>query len=102
MAEAITDANFVEKTIDGLCLVDFWAPWCGPCRMQGPIIDELASELTDVHVYKLNIDENPDTTQRLGVRSIPTMFLMRDGEIVETIVGLHTKEQLLEVINSYR
>lgn len=101
MTEALTDRNFAEKTAEGLVLVDFWAPWCAPCRMQGPIIDELNEEVEGVRFYKLNIDENPEMTERLGVRSIPTMFLMRDGAIVETFVGVHQKEQLLAAIDQY-
>lgn len=102
MTEQINEQNFNEKTADGLSIVDFWAPWCGPCRMQGPIIDELSDELNDVHVYKVNVDDNQNLSSQYGVMSIPTLFIMQDGEVKETLVGLHQKEDLVRILNQYR
>ncbi|CAM3362491.1 thioredoxin [Vagococcus fessus] len=98
MAKTFTDSNFEAETSNGLALVDFWAPWCGPCRMQGPIIDELAEEMTDVSIGKINVDENPSVAANFGVQSIPTLLIKKDGQVVETLVGVHRKEQLKEIL----
>ena len=76
-------------------LVDFWAPWCGPCRAVGPIIDQLASERANsVKVAKLNVDESPDVAAAYGVHSIPTLMIFKDGNVVDRIVGVQTKAEL--------
>jgi thioredoxin 2 len=94
----VTDANFnqeVEKSSLPV-LVDMWAPWCPPCRMIAPIIEELASELAGrVKVGKLNTDENQQTASRFSVRSIPTLLVLKDGVEVERLVGAHPKEEIL-------
>lgn len=99
MPITITDATLQEHTKDGLTLVDFWAPWCGPCRMLGPVLEELEEELAPhLTVAKLNIDENQLFAQRFGIQSIPTMVLFQDGVPVEKLVGFYPKEILQEYL----
>ena len=97
----VTDATF-DEVINGATapvVVDFWAEWCGPCRMIAPILEEIAQEQGDaVAITKLNVDENPATAQRFGVMSIPTLLVFRNGEIDRKIVGAKGKAQLLEEI----
>ena len=103
MTQQITDANFEQEVLQSSkpVLVDFWAEWCGPCRMLGPIIDQVASENSGVKVLKLNIDENPAAPSELGIRSIPTMMLFKDGQVVATKVGVHTKAAIEEWIKPF-
>jgi thioredoxin 1 len=83
-------------------LVDFWAEWCGPCKQIGPILDDIAKEMGDkLIVAKVNIDQNPESPQRFGVRGIPTMILFKDGKAVATKVGSLPKSQLVEWLNSH-
>jgi thioredoxin 1 len=100
MEKVLTDSNFKDEISSGLVLVDFWAAWCGPCRMLGPIIEEVAGEAEGVTVGKLNVDENPQTAQQFQVMSIPTVILFKDGEPVERMVGLRPKEAYLEAIEA--
>ena len=101
-ANKVTDADF-EKEVLGAeqpVLVDFWAEWCGPCKQLLPTIEEIAGERSDIKVAKVNIDENPETPGKLGVRGIPTLMLFKNGELVATKVGGAPKSQLLEWIDS--
>jgi thioredoxin 1 len=99
--QTTTDANFATDVLqsDKLVLVDFWAEWCGPCRAIAPILDDLATEMSqDVKIVKVNIDENPDLPVKYGVRSIPTLMLFKNGEVLETQVGGGSKQTLQEWI----
>ena len=103
MALEITDANFQEVVLnsDKPVLVDFWATWCGPCRTVGPIVDELATELEGRAVVgKVNVDSNSDTPLTYGIRSIPTLLIFKNGEIVDKLVGAVPKSQLLEKLEA--
>ena len=100
MEVVLTDSNFKDEVSSGLVLVDFWAPWCGPCRMLGPIIEEVAEEVKDVKIGKLNVDENPQTAGEFQIMSIPAVMLFQDGEVVETLIGLRPKEAYLEAIEA--
>jgi thioredoxin 1 len=102
MEKLLTDSNFEAEIASGLVLVDFWAPWCAPCRMLGPIIEEVSEEVEGLTVGKLNVDENPQTAQKFQVMSIPTVILFKDGEAVETMIGLRPKESYIEVIESHK
>ena len=99
----LTDENF-KKEIGGseeLILVDFWAPWCGPCRMMGPIIEELSKEFDGkIKIKKLNVDENPNIASEYEILSIPTLKVFKKGEVVEEMAGLQPKEVLAEKINN--
>jgi len=105
MAKEFTDANFATEVIasDKLVLVDFWAPWCGPCKMIGPVIEKLSGELgATVSIGKLNVDDNPATAQEYGVMSIPTLLLFKGGKVVGTTMGFQPEPKLRAFIDQYK
>ena len=92
----VTDTNFDAEVLEaeGPVLVDFWAPWCGPCRVVAPVLEEIASERPDLTIVKLNIDDNQQTAARFQVMSIPTMILFKAGEPVKTVIGAYPQKKL--------
>ena len=102
--KTVTDASFQQDVLSapGPVLVDFWAEWCGPCKMIGPSLEDLSDEMGDrVTIAKLNIDDNPEAPTKYGVRGIPTMILFKDGQPQLRIVGAKGKGQLLQELNPY-
>lgn len=96
------DQSFAQETNSGVVLADFWAPWCGPCKMIAPVLEELDSEMGDqVKIVKLDVDENQETAGQFGVMSIPTMLIFKDGEVVDQIVGFQPKESLQSTLNKH-
>lgn len=100
--QEINDSNFKEETSQGLVLVDFWAEWCGPCRMVAPVLEELSKEYqSKLSIKKLNVDENHLSAQMFGVQSIPTMILFKDGKVVDKIIGALPKTQIKNFIDRH-
>ena len=97
----VTSANFEDTTKDGVSMVDFWAPWCGPCRMIAPVIEELAADFEGkAKICKVNTDEEQELAVKFGIRSIPTILFMKNGEVVDTMVGASSKQAFADKINS--
>ena len=100
MVKAITDATFEAETKEGLVLVDFWATWCGPCRMQAPILEKLSQELSEdeLKILKMDVDENPETARSFGIMSIPTLLFKKDGQVAKQVAGVHTADQIKAIV----
>ena len=96
----ITVENFQEEVLNSEkpVLIDFWAGWCGPCRMIAPIVEEIAQERSDIKVGKINVDDEPALAAQFGVMSIPTLVVMKDGKLVNQAVGVRPKEQILQLL----
>ena len=98
----LTDANFDTEAGKGVVLIDFWAPWCGPCLMQGPIIEKVAAAMAgQVKVGKCNVDEAPKTSERFGIRSIPTLIILKDNQEVERFVGVQREADLISTLKKH-
>ncbi|MCS4503744.1 Thioredoxin 1 [wastewater metagenome] len=100
---SITDGNFEDEVLkaDGPVLVDFWAEWCGPCKMIAPVLEQVAEEYAGkLKVCKLNIDDNPETAPKYGVRGIPTLMVFRSGDVADTKVGALSKAQLTQFVDA--
>lgn len=98
----VTDSSFNSEIASGTVLVDFWAPWCGPCKMIAPVLEELDKEIGDsVKIAKLNVDDNPETASQFGVMSIPTLILFKDGQPVDKVVGFQPKDSLKALVSRH-
>ena len=98
----LDDANFDTTVKSGVSLVDFWAAWCGPCKVQGPIVDEVADEMVDkANVCKVDVDQNQRISQKYGIRNIPTILILKDGKPVEKLVGVKPTNVLIKAINAH-
>ncbi|HCY6235631.1 TPA: thioredoxin [Staphylococcus aureus] len=98
----VTDADFDSKVESGVQLVDFWATWCGPCKMIAPVLEELAADYEGkADILKLDVDENPSTAAKYEVMSIPTLIVFKDGQPVDKVVGFQPKENLAEVLDKH-
>jgi len=102
MAIELTDGNFEEEVLKSgqAVLVDFFAPWCGPCQMMLPIVEELSQEMTTVKIGKLNVDGNPETAAEYGIMSIPSLKIFKDGKVVREMMGVQSKEVLKEALSN--
>lgn len=96
----ITKNNFNEEVLTSTkpVLLDFWASWCGPCRMVGPIVEEIARERSDIKVGKVNVDEQPELARKFQIMSIPTLLIIKDGTIANKAIGFQSKQQILDMI----
>ncbi|MDH5719800.1 MAG: thioredoxin [Spirochaetia bacterium] len=100
--QEVSDANFDDVIEKGLVMIDFWAPWCAPCRMVAPVLEELSDEMGDkIKILKMNVDENPGTAQSFGITSIPTLILFKNGEAVERTVGAAGKEHYSSLVSKH-
>ena len=105
MMTQITGSNFNEKVIQSNVpiLVDFWAPWCGPCQVLGPIVEEISKSVKNkAKVYKINVDENPDLAEYYGIRGIPTVLVFKNGEVADTFVGVQNKQNYINALLNWK
>lgn len=98
----LNEAGFDAAIAEGITLVDFWAPWCGPCKMQLPILDSVAGKVEGAVIAKVNVDENAPVAARFGVRSIPTLIIFKDGEVVQQFTGMQQENTLIQAINAVK
>ena len=96
----LNDSNFDAEAKAGVVLIDFWAPWCGPCRMQGPILEQIVGKVEGAKIAKLNVDEAPAVAAKFGIMSIPTLIVLKDGQTVKQFVGVQQADTLLAALNA--
>jgi len=97
-----SDQNFTQEVEQGTVLVDFWAPWCGPCKMIAPVLEQIDSEVgSKLKIVKVNVDDNPESAGRFGVMSIPTLIVFKDGQPVDKIIGFQPKEALMATVGKH-
>ena len=96
----LNDSNFAAETKTGVVLVDFWAPWCGPCRMQGPILEQIVGKVAGAKIAKLNVDDAGATAAQFGVQSIPTLLVLKDGKTVKQFVGVQQASVLVAALEA--
>ena len=96
----LNDNNFAAETKTGVVLVDFWAPWCGPCRMQGPILEQIVGKVAGAKIAKLNVDEAPAIAAKFGVQSIPTLLVLKNGRVVQQFVGVQQAPALIAALEA--
>ncbi|MDD3441003.1 MAG: thioredoxin [Kiritimatiellae bacterium] len=96
----LNDSNFDAEAKAGVVLIDFWAPWCGPCRMQGPILEQIVGKVEGAKIAKLNVDEAPAVAAKFGIMSIPTLIVLKDGQPVKQFVGVQQADTLLAALNA--
>lgn len=101
MVEEINDKSFENETSEGVVLTDFWATWCGPCKMQSPVIEQLSQEMDDVKFTSVDVDQNQDLAKELGIMAIPTLIIKKDGKIVDRLTGYTPKEKLEQILDQY-
>ena len=103
MMKEVLDSNFKEEVQNqsGVVVVDFWASWCGPCKMLSPVIEELSNEITTAKFAKVNVDENPQSSQNFNIASIPTLLVFKDGKVVDTMVGFRPKAELEQLVKKH-
>lgn len=97
----INNNNFNDETKEGIVLVDFWANWCGPCKMLTPVLEQLSGEMKEVKFFKVNVDENGELAQQFRIASIPTVMIFKDGEVVDKMMGFRPKNQVEEFLKKH-